>query len=169
LLFATNGWMFDVHFKPVGLYVENGHELVHLNTKPGSGQLPYEAKWRVLRDRQPNWRARHQSLSSTATSSRIGHAMLVINGRMHPHLIRASRKRRSGVGSLDPHTALFAISDGEVTFPDLARFFKCSNALFLDGGSVPSVYIPSQNRGGNNLPVGPMIAVFARANQAVVP
>ena len=27
------------HYKPVGLYVENGHELVHVNTKSGWGNF----------------------------------------------------------------------------------------------------------------------------------
>src|ERR1700686_2856296 len=35
LLFATNAGMFDSNLKPVGLYVEQGQELVHANTKPG--------------------------------------------------------------------------------------------------------------------------------------
>src|SRR5262245_14107522 len=33
LLFATNAGMFDPAFRPVGLYVEQGRELVHANTK----------------------------------------------------------------------------------------------------------------------------------------
>jgi uncharacterized protein YigE (DUF2233 family) len=35
LLFATNAGMFDPDLKPVGLYVEQGHELVNANTKSG--------------------------------------------------------------------------------------------------------------------------------------
>jgi uncharacterized protein YigE (DUF2233 family) len=35
LLFATNAGMFDANLKPVGLYVEQGHELVHANIKSG--------------------------------------------------------------------------------------------------------------------------------------
>src|SRR5262245_29522975 len=33
LLFATNAGMFDPAFRPVGLYVEQGRELVRANTK----------------------------------------------------------------------------------------------------------------------------------------
>jgi len=47
-----------------------------------------------------------------------------------------------------------------------ARLFrdrlKCDNALFLDGGSVPSLYAPELRRNGNLLPLGPMIAVYER-------
>ncbi|HEY7230959.1 MAG TPA: hypothetical protein VH558_11365 [Pseudolabrys sp.] len=39
LLFATNAGMFDANLKPVGLYVEQGHELVRANTKPGKGNF----------------------------------------------------------------------------------------------------------------------------------
>jgi uncharacterized protein YigE (DUF2233 family) len=39
LLFATNAGMFDSNLKPVGLYVEQGRELVHANTKSGRGNF----------------------------------------------------------------------------------------------------------------------------------
>jgi uncharacterized protein YigE (DUF2233 family) len=35
LLFATNAGMFDPALKPVGLYVEQGREFVHVSTKSG--------------------------------------------------------------------------------------------------------------------------------------
>ena len=44
-----------------------------------------------------------------------------------------------------------------------AEFLAFENALFLDGGSVPSLYVPSLQRGGNLLSLGPMIGVFKRA------
>src|SRR5262249_56525819 len=39
LLFATNAGMFDPALKPVGLYVEQGRELVHANTRSGYGNF----------------------------------------------------------------------------------------------------------------------------------
>jgi uncharacterized protein YigE (DUF2233 family) len=39
LLFATNAGMFDPALKPVGLYVEQGRELVHANTTSGYGNF----------------------------------------------------------------------------------------------------------------------------------
>ena len=39
LLFATNAGMFDPALKPVGLYVEQGRELVHVSTKSGYGNF----------------------------------------------------------------------------------------------------------------------------------
>ena len=178
LLFAINAGMFDERLKPVGLYIENGQELIHVNTKSGPGNFHMKPngvffatgnRLGVLDTKAYLQQHLHPELATQSGP------MLVINGHLHPRFIRSgsSRKRRAGVGSRVSHTALFAISDGEVTFHEFARFFhdglKCSNALFLDGGSVPSVYIPAQNSGGNMLPIGPMIGVFARANQASVP
>jgi uncharacterized protein YigE (DUF2233 family) len=93
--------------------------------------------------------------------------MLVVNGRLHPVFGRSrSRKYRSGVGLRDEHTLAFAISEAEVTFSEFASLFrdrlKCNNALFLDGGSVPSLYAPELRRTGNFLRLGPMIAVYER-------
>jgi uncharacterized protein YigE (DUF2233 family) len=39
LLFAANAGMFDSNLKPVGLYVEQGRELVRANTKSGRGNF----------------------------------------------------------------------------------------------------------------------------------
>jgi len=39
LLFATNAGMYHPDYKPVGLYVENGRELVQANTKSGPGNF----------------------------------------------------------------------------------------------------------------------------------
>jgi uncharacterized protein YigE (DUF2233 family) len=98
--------------------------------------------------------------------------MLVINGRLHPRFAHAnvSLKQRSGVGVRDAHTIVFAISENPVSFAAFARLFrdrtKCANALFLDGGSVPSLYIPALQRGSNLLTIGPMIGVFERPRPA---
>ena len=94
--------------------------------------------------------------------------MLVIDGQLHPRFAAegGSRKFRDGVGLRDPHTLVFAISKREVTFAEFARLFldalDCRNALFLDGGSVPSLYAPGLANTGNLVPIGPIIAVFDR-------
>jgi uncharacterized protein YigE (DUF2233 family) len=96
--------------------------------------------------------------------------MLVINGRLHPRFARhgGSRKYRIGVGSQDPSTLVFAISESEVSFGEFARLFRdklrCKNALFLDGGSAISFYSPGLGRNSNLVPLGPMIGVYERAN-----
>jgi uncharacterized protein YigE (DUF2233 family) len=170
LVFAMNAGMYDPAYRPVGLYVENGRELVHANTRPGPGNFHMRPNGifytagdtagvldtgSFLKDRR-----------AVEFATQSG-PMLVINGRLHPLFGRSSsRKFRSGVGRRDEHTLVFAISDTEVTFADFARLFrdrlKCDNALFLDGGSVPSLYAPELRRNGNLLRIGPMIAVYER-------
>jgi uncharacterized protein YigE (DUF2233 family) len=92
--------------------------------------------------------------------------MLVMNGRLHPrfHPGSTSLKLRSGVGVRADGEVIFAISQEAVSFDSFARLFRdgqsCPNALFLDGGSVSSLYAPPFNRSGNVLPLGPMLAVF---------
>src|SRR5437764_766551 len=94
--------------------------------------------------------------------------MLVINGRLHPRFDRhsTSLKARDGVGVRADGKVLFAISEGEVSFDAFARLFRdglnCPNALFLDGGSAATLYVPSRSGHGNIVPLGPMLAVFER-------
>src|SRR5262249_41447920 len=94
--------------------------------------------------------------------------MLVLKGKLHPRFGRAgpSLKRRDGVGVCAGERVSFAISEGEVSFASFARLFRdrlqCPNALFLDGGSVPSLYVPGSPHGGNLLSIGPMLGVYAK-------
>jgi uncharacterized protein YigE (DUF2233 family) len=175
LVFATNAGMFDPAHKPVGLYVENGHELVHANTKSGWGNFHLKPNGIFYVDGEragvleTGAYLKQQLHPDMATQSG---PMLVINGRLHPRFVRAnvSLKQRSGVGVRDAHTIVFAISGNPVSFAAFARLFrdrtKCDNALFLDGGNVPSLYVPELKQGYNVLPLGPMIGVFERPRPA---
>jgi uncharacterized protein YigE (DUF2233 family) len=172
LMFATNAGMFDPSLKPVGLYIEQGRELVRANTRSGYGNFHMKPNgvFYVAGDtagvRETGAYLRKRPQADLATQSG---PMLVINGSLHPRFDRKSTslKARNGVGIQDPHTVVFAISEGEVSFAAFARLFrdglKCSNALFLDGGSAPSLYAPSLRRGGNLLSLGPMLGVFRNA------
>jgi uncharacterized protein YigE (DUF2233 family) len=170
LLFATNAGMYDPAYRPVGLYVENGRELVHANTRAGPGNFHMRpngifyvaGETAGVLDTLSFLRERRAVDFATQSGP-----MLVIEGRLHPIFGRSdSRKFRSGVGLRDEHTLAFVVSDTEVTFSEFAHLFrdrlKCDNALFLDGGSVPSLYAPELRRNGNLLPLGPMIAVYER-------
>ena len=171
LVFAMNAGMYDPAYRPVGLYVENGRELVRANTRAGPGNFHMRPNGvfyvvgetaGVLETR--SFLTKRQAVDFANQSG----PMLVINGRLHPLFGRsASRKFRSGVGLRDEHTLAFAVSEAEVMFSEFARLFrdrlKCDNALFLDGGSVPSLYAPELRRNGNLLRLGPMIAVYERA------
>ena len=178
LLFATNAGMFDPNYKPVGLYIEKGQELVHVNTRsgPGNFHLKPNGVFFVAGDTlgvlETGAYLKQHLRPDLATQSG---PMLVLNGRLHPRFVRygASRKRRGGVGTRDSHTVVFAVSDSGVTFQEFGRLFrddlKCRNALFLDGGSVPSLYVPSMTTGTNFLRIGPMIGAFARVGETPVP
>ena len=95
--------------------------------------------------------------------------MLVVDGKLHPRIAKAnvSAKARDGVCVRGEGLVLFAISEGDVPFDTFERLFrdglKCRNALFLDGGTAPALYVPSASRSGNMLlGLGPMIAVYER-------
>lgn len=171
MLFATNASMFNPDYKPVGLYVEQGRELVHANTSSGYGNFHMKpngifyvsgnraaiAETRTFLKRRP-----HLDLATQSGP------MLVINGRLHPRFDRhsTSLKTRNGVGVRADGKVIFTISEGEVSFDAFAHLFRnglnCPDALFLDGGSASSLYEPSLNRLGNVLSLGPMLAVYER-------
>jgi uncharacterized protein YigE (DUF2233 family) len=171
LLFATNAGMFDPTLKPVGLYVEQGRELVHANTRSGYGNFHMKPNGvfyiavgkAAVAETQAFLKQRPQADLATQSGP-----MLVINGRLHPRFDRGSTslKARNGVGVRADGKVIFAISQGEVSFDAFARLFRddlnCPNALFLDGGSASSFYAPSLNSHGNLLSLGPMLAVFER-------
>ena len=169
LLFATNAGMFDSALKPVGLYVEQGRELVRVSTASGHGNFHmkpngifYIAAGRaVVAETQAFLKQGPQADLATQSGP-----MLVINGRLHPRFNRGSTslKARNGVGVRADGKIIFAVSQGEVSFDAFARLFRdgldCPNALFLDGGSASSLYAPSLGSFGNLLLLGPMLAVY---------
>jgi uncharacterized protein YigE (DUF2233 family) len=171
LLFATNAGMFDPDLKPVGLYVEQGRELVQANTRSGFGNFHMKpngvfyvsGERAAIAETQAFLKQRPQAEFATQSGP-----MLVINGRVHPRFDRRSTslKARTGVGVRADGKVFFAISHGEVSFDAFARLFRdglnCPNALFLDGGSAASLYAPALNRLGNFVPLGPMLAIFER-------
>src|SRR5262245_22328566 len=171
LLFATNAGMFDPALKPVGLYVEQGRELVHLNTSSGYGNFHMKPNgvFYISGDRAAvtETRAFFKQRAQADLATQSG-PMLLINGCLHPRFDRRSTslKARNGMGVRADGKVLFAISQGEVSFDAFARLFRdglnCPNALFLDGGSASSLYAPSLNRLGNILSLGPMLAVFEK-------
>jgi uncharacterized protein YigE (DUF2233 family) len=97
--------------------------------------------------------------------------MLVIGGKIHPRFIpdSTSRKRRNGVGVRRDGTAVFALSDGLVTFDRFARLFKDTlktpNALYLDG-TISRIHAPELGRSDPGVAMGPIVGVVGRAPTA---
>jgi uncharacterized protein YigE (DUF2233 family) len=171
LAFALNAGMFHPDYRPVGLYIEEGREIVRASRASGPGNFHLkpngvfyagEGEAGVL---ETGAFLKRKPKAQFATQSG---PMLVIDGKLHPRIARASvsAKMRDGVCVRDG-VALFAISDGGVPFDTFARLFrdglKCRNALFLDGGTAPALFVPSASRSGNSfIGLGPMIAVYER-------
>lgn len=174
LTFAMNGGMYQDDLRPVGLLVVDGTEHRAVNTvditgdvvpnfykKPngvffiGGGKAGVLETGRFLKERP------------TVDFATQSGPMLVIDGQIHPAFIVDSPylNWRNGVCVTTPTEVHFVISDSVVNFDDFARFFRdglgCQNALFLDGGSAPGIYVPELGR--NDLPghggYGPIIAV----------
>jgi hypothetical protein len=107
--------MFDPALKPVGLYVEQGRELVHVNTTSGYGNFHMKPNgiFYISGDRAAVVETRaflkHRPKADLASQSG---PMLVINGRLHPRFDRSSRslKARTGVGVRADGEVVFAIS-----------------------------------------------------------
>ena len=121
LLFATNAGMFDSNLKPVGLYVEQGRELVHANTKSGRGNFHMKpngifyisADRAAVAETQAFLKQRPQADLATQSGP-----MLVIDGRLHPRFDRRSTslKMRNGVGVRADGKVIFVISQEAVSF-----------------------------------------------------
>jgi uncharacterized protein YigE (DUF2233 family) len=169
LLFATNGGMYHPDNSPVGLYIEEGRELVRANTSTGLGNFHmrpngvFYVTGEVAGVLETASFIKQRPQVDFATQSG---PMLVIDGEVHARFVRygGSRKYRVGVGSRDPSSVVFAVSESEISFGEFARLFRdklrCKNALFLDGGSATSFYSPVLGRNSNFLPLGPIIGVY---------
>ncbi|MFD1342146.1 phosphodiester glycosidase family protein [Litorisediminicola beolgyonensis] len=166
--FAMNAGMYHEDRAPVGLYVEDGQEVMRAIPNPGPGNfglLPNgvfcfgDGEARVIEtlrylDEGPECRFATQS-----------GPMLVIDGELHPRFLPDSTSRyiRNGVGTTgDSKTAIFAISDRPVTFHAFGRFFRdglgLDQALFLDG-NVSRLYAPELGRSDIGRWLGPIVGV----------
>ena len=168
LVFAMNGGMYHEDLSPVGLYIEGGKTLKSANTNAGPGNfhmLPNGVFW-IDGDKAgvSETRAFLKSGRKPAYATQSG-PMLVIGGKLHHRFLvdSTSRKTRNGVGIRDGgKTAVFALSNGRVTFHEFATLFRdelgCNDALYLDG-TISSVYAPLANHYDVLFPMGPIIAV----------
>ena len=171
LSFAMNAGMYDKAQAPVGLYVEDGHELQPLSTAdgPGNFHLKPNGVFFVKGERAGVLDTPHyQRVRMKPEFATQSGPMLVIDGQIHPKISAdgPSQKIRNGVGVRDDgRVAVFAISERPVTFGAFARLFRddlgCRNALFLDG-SVSSLYAPNLGRSDVSRPLGPLVGAVSR-------
>ena len=167
LAFAMNAGMYGEDLKPIGLYVEDGRTLKKANRRdcPGNFHLKPNGVFFIDGTRGGVM----ETEAFLAAGLRPSYAsqsgpMLVTEGAIHPRFSETgtSLQRRNGVGSPDPNTLVFAISESRVNFHSFARLFrdhlKCPNALFLDG-SISSLHAAELGRSDGFAPLGPIVAL----------
>ena len=168
---ALNAGMYHADGSPVGLYVENGQQLIKANTAGGPGNFhlkPNGVFYFSADDAGVLETGTFLKTKPKAEFATQSGPMLVIDGRLHPKFSAdgPSLKIRNGVGVRDSRTVIFAISNEAVSFGDFGRLFrdtlKCPNALFLDG-SISSLWAPSVNRADESWPAGPIVSATTRA------
>ena len=170
LVFAMNAGMYHEDRSPVGLYVENGHELKRLSTAAGPGNFsmkPNGVFYVTDRGAGVLETKAFQRRKLDPTFATQSGPMLVIDGKLHPRFVASSTSlyRRNGVGVKGGHV-VFALADDPVTFHQFARVFrdvlKTPNALYLDG-SISRLYAADINRDDIGFPLGPIVAVSVPA------
>ena len=141
LVFAMNGGMYDPDGKPVGLYVEDGRELVRLFRGASSGNFGWKPNGVFAIDE-----AGRGVITTTEAFDAKAHVryatqsgpMLLIGGKIHPEFKAGSthRKFRNGVGVTREGRVVLAISKVAIGFYEMAQWFDnhgCVDALYLDG------------------------------------
>ena len=168
LAFAMNAGMYHKDRDPVGYYLENGTEIMHVVPKAGPGNfgmLPNgvfcirPGRADVIETLEFVERA------PDCTYATQSGPMLVIDGALHPRFLVDSTSRyvRNGVGtSADGKRAVFVISRNAVTFYEFGSLFRdglgLKNALYFDG-KVSKLYAPELGRKDSGFAMGPMVGV----------
>lgn len=171
--FAMNGGMFDSDGKPIGYYVEGGDRKKKLNRADGPGNFHMKPNGIFFGDNSGGWQVLdaesfyHNVMERPDFGTQSG-PMLVVDGKLHPKISEDgdSKKLRNGVGVDKDGRAHFMISEEEVSFGKMARYFRdelaTPNALFLDG-SVSQLWDPATGRLSVGAQIGPLIVVENRA------
>lgn len=171
LVFATNAGMYHPDRSPVGLYVEDGEEVMRLieGAGPGNfgmvpnGVLCLGEGFEVLTTQ--DYAAAPPACAHATQSG----PMLVVDGALHPRFIEGSDslRVRNGAGVAPDGTLHLAISGRPVNFHDFARLFRdglgTPDALYLDG-RVSRLWAPELGRRDGGLPLGPMVGLVAPAS-----
>ena len=172
IVFAMNAGMYHPNREPVGLYIEDGEEVMRIITNDGPGNfglLP-NGVFCLSGDTAAIIESRTFAANPPACqyATQSG-PMLVIEGELHPRFLvnSDSFNIRNGVGVTTDGSIVTAISDRAVTFHQFGRLFRdvlnTPNALFLDG-RVSKLYAPDLDRRDIGFPMGPMLVVTRPAD-----
>lgn len=170
LLFAMNGGMYAPGGRPKGLFIENGHLKVPLDTTSGAGNFYLQPNGvfylttRGMAGICPTSRLRLSAEIAYATQSG---PLLLVAGQPNPLFTKGSANVavRNGVGVRPDGQVMFAISRVPVNFYDFATYFQrlgCREALYLDG-FVSRMYLPAQGWRQMDGDFGVIIGVTAPA------
>ena len=168
---AMNAGMYHADMTPVGLYVEDGAEILALNLEDGFGNffLKPNGVFFVRDDGSAGvmeTEAYGEAGISPAYATQSG-PMLVIGGALHPRFLPdgTSKYIRNGVGVRADGTVVFAITRDPVSLGSFGRLFRdvaeCPDALFFDG-AVSSLAWGNHMEIDAGEPAGPVVAVFRK-------
>ena len=168
LLFAMNAGMYHKDRAPVGLYVDEGGQRGHLQTKASYGNfglLPNGVFHVSASGMAVTETIAFKAKKLTPTYATQSGPMLVVENKLHPKFTQdsTSKRIRNGVGvSADGETVYFAMSDRPVNFYGFARLFKdelkTPNALYLDG-TISRLFDAASGRNDLGLDMGPIVGV----------
>lgn len=163
--FLTTASIVDSNCLPIGLYVYNKKLMKNIEAADGTGNFFLKPNGALLiTDKdvivcQTSEINNHQNITYGIQSG----PMLIINSQIHPQFNPNSNNKhiRSAVGKYKNKNGedfiVFAISQEEVTFFEIAQFFNkqynCSNALCIESeGSVMSIpYITNYSNENQNV------------------
>ena len=154
LVFATNAGIYARDYTPLGLHVQDGHELEPLNLKNGGGNffLKPNGVFYVAKGHAGVLSAEDYAASKPQPDLAVQSGpMLLRHGELHPRFIPDSDSRyvRNGVGVISETEAVFVLSEQAVNFNDFALFFRddlgCKDAIYLDG-ALSGMYAPAIGR-----------------------
>lgn len=167
LLFATNAGMYRPDQTPVGLYVEDGRELVPLDARrglPGNFYLPDNGVFFLGEGGAGIVESAAYPPGGGVRYATQSGPLLVRGGRVNPLFEPGSPnlRVRSGVGVVTADSVVFAISREPVSFYAFATLFRdvlgCRDALFLDG-EISLMYLPELSRRDAGGTFGAIIAL----------
>lgn len=166
--FAMNAGMYHADRTPVGLYVEDHHQMAPLIKGESYGNFGMVPNGVYCIGQDGAWVIETMDFAAKrpkCTYATQSGPMLVIDGNLHPRFAKGSSSLyiRNGVGtSEDGRHSYFVISNVPVNFYDFASVFRdvlnLRQALYFDG-RISRLYAPALNRNDFGALMGPIIAV----------
>lgn len=168
-IWMMNAGMYHQDGSPVGLCIANGNEISPLNPSEGEGNFFLMPNGIFLIDEMgpqiiatKEWNPKLTSTTHCATQSG---PLLVRRGVLHPAIRQGSPNKfiRNGVGLRADGHLCFVISANQVSFHDIALFFRdhldCPDALYLDG-AVSALFAPKAGLNSQAKRLGPVLGLW---------